>query len=349
MGAGDRLEVLIRRCYAGLDADALRSEVLTRLKGLMTVDAAFFATVDPATVLFTSATADALLGEVTEQFLANEFGQPDVNKFTALAAARDPVNSLGHATRGDWGSSSRYADVMRPLGLGDELRAALMSNGRCWGVICLHRADAEAGFSERDIQVVRRIAPHVGEGLRRGLRADPVAPADVGPGVVVLDAELHVESMSAEAEHWLRELDPERRTELPVAVRALAEQLRRVPELPAMPSPRLRTSAGRWLVLHVSTLRTGKPSDGARTAVVIEPVSAAQLGSLLLDLHGLTPAQQRVTQLLLQGFSTRQIVERLCLSPHTVQEHVRAAYEKVGVGSRRELVAALLRGSASPG
>ncbi|HET6986890.1 MAG TPA: LuxR C-terminal-related transcriptional regulator [Kribbella sp.] len=64
-------------------------------------------------------------------------------------------------------------------------------------------------------------------------------------------------------------------------------------------------------------------------------------------MHGLTPAQQRVTELLLQGFSTRQIVERLCLSPYTVQEHVRAAYDKVC--SRRELVTALLRGSASPG
>ena len=83
--------------------------------------------------------------------------------------------------------------------------------------------------------------------------------------------------------------------------------------------------------------------------VVIEPVGPGQLGSFLLDLHGLTPAQQRVTELLLRGFSTRQIVERLCLSPHTVQEHVRAAYDKVGVGSRRELVSALLRGSASPG
>jgi DNA-binding CsgD family transcriptional regulator len=52
---------------------------------------------------------------------------------------------------------------------------------------------------------------------------------------------------------------------------------------------------------------------------------------------------------LLKGYSTRQIVERLCLSPHTVQEHVRAAFDKVGVGSRRELVTALLTGSASPG
>ncbi|QNE22742.1 hypothetical protein F1D05_02880 [Kribbella qitaiheensis] len=36
------------------------------------------------------------------------------------------------------------------------------------------------------------------------------------------------------------------------------------------------------------------------------------------------------------------MVDELHLSPHTVQEHVHAAYDKVGVGSRRELIAALL-------
>ncbi|WP_405066883.1 LuxR C-terminal-related transcriptional regulator [Kribbella sp. NBC_01510] len=345
MGAADRLDVLIQRCYAGLDADELRSETLRRLKGLMTIDAAFFATVDPATVLFTAVSVDEPLGAVTEQFLANEFGQADVNKFVTLAAARDPVSSLGHATKGDWASSARYAEVMRPLGLGDELRAALVSNGRCWGVICLHREDADAGFSEQELQLVRRLTPHLAEGLRRGLRMGSMETADVGPGVVVLDADLRVESISAEAEHWLAELDPDRRSELPVAVRAVAAQLMQVQELPAAPAVKVRTKAGRWLALHASTLRGG----GERTAVVIEPVTPAQLGSFLLDVHGLTPAQQRVTELLLQGFSTRQIVERLCLSPYTVQEHVRAAYDKVGVGSRRELVTALLRGSASPG
>jgi hypothetical protein len=96
---------------------------------------------------------------VTEQFIANEFGQDDVNRFAVLAAARNPVDSLGHATRGDWGSSTRYVELMRPLGFGDELRAALMSNGRFWGVICLHRADAEAGFSDRALRLVRSPTP----------------------------------------------------------------------------------------------------------------------------------------------------------------------------------------------
>jgi DNA-binding NarL/FixJ family response regulator len=349
MGAGDRLEVLIRRCYAGLDADQLRSELLTRLRGVLTVDAAFFATVDPATVLFTSAVADEPLGAVTEQFMTNEFGQDDVNKFAVLAGGTEPVRSLGQSTRGDWATSPRYVEVMRPLGLGDELRAALMSNGRCWGVLCLHREDAAAGFAEQEIQLVRRLAPHVGEGLRRGLReaeagttgAGPGAETvpRVGPGVVVLDAGLRLESVSTEAEYWLDEIGAP--GELPVAVRSVAARRRADGRSARL---KVKTRRGEWLELQASKL-----GDSGQTAVVIEPVTAAELGSLLLDLHGLTPAQRRVTELLLRGYSTRQIVERLCLSPYTVQEHVRASYDKVGVGSRRELVSVLLRGSASRG
>ncbi|RZT16915.1 GAF domain-containing protein [Kribbella sp. VKM Ac-2569] len=339
MGAGDRLEVLIQRCYAGLDADQLRSEALARLRDVLTVDAAFFATVDPATVLFTSAVADEPLGAVTDQFMANEFGQDDVNKFAVLAGGPEAVGSLGQATRGDWGSSPRYVEVMRPLGLGDELRAALMSNGRCWGVLCLHREDAEAGFGEQEVQLVRRLAPHLGEGLRRGLRGGLYQATGTGPGVVVLDAGLRVESVSPEAEYWLDELGAPQ--ELPVAVRSVVARMRADRTTARL---KVRTRRGEWLGLQASKL-----GENGQTAIVIEPVTPAQLGSLLLDLHGLTPAQQRVTELLLRGYSTRQIVERLCLSPHTVQEHVRASFDKVGVGSRRELVSVLLRGSASRG
>jgi DNA-binding CsgD family transcriptional regulator len=342
MGAGDRLEVLIRRCYAGLDADQVRAEVLARLPGVLTVDAAFFATVDPATVLFTSAYADEPLRAATEQFLTNEFGQDDVNQFAVLAGGPEPVRSLGQATRGEWASSPRYVEVMRPLGLGDELRAALLSNGRCWGVLCLHREDADSGFSDSEIQLVRRLAPHLAEALRRALRTHPAEPdsvARVGPGVVVLDEAFRVESVTAEAEYWLEEIGAV--GELPVAVRAVAAR-RHVDGQTAR--LKVKTRRGEWLELQASEL-----GEHGRTAVVIEPVPAAELGSLLLELHGLTPAQRRVTELLLRGYSTRQIVERLCLSPHTVQEHVRASYDKVGVGSRRELVSVLLRGSASRG
>ena len=62
---------LIGRCYAGLDAAGLRAEVLRRLRRMLPVDAAFFATVDPMTLLFTSAAADEPLGAAQPLFLEN--------------------------------------------------------------------------------------------------------------------------------------------------------------------------------------------------------------------------------------------------------------------------------------
>jgi hypothetical protein len=49
-----RVDALARRCYLGLDAAALRDDVLRGLRRIVPVDAAFFATVDPATMLYTS-------------------------------------------------------------------------------------------------------------------------------------------------------------------------------------------------------------------------------------------------------------------------------------------------------
>ncbi|MFE7167906.1 GAF domain-containing protein [Streptomyces sp. NPDC057616] len=155
-------------CRAGQDADALRTGFLYRLRKIMPVDAAFFATVDPVTLLFTSAAEDPL-GTVTPLFLENEFGRRDVNKFAELAGTAPAVSSLDRATHGDRASSARYREVMAPLGLGDELRAALVVGHRCWGVLCLHREDAPAGFSAEEVELVRRLAPHLAGGLRRAV------------------------------------------------------------------------------------------------------------------------------------------------------------------------------------
>lgn len=341
------VDELVRRCYAGLDAGSLRAEVLQRLRSIVTVDAAFFATVDPATILFTSALAEEPLAAATPQFLANEFGQDDVNKFAALASGPDPVSSLDRATGGHRGASARYAEVMAPLQLGDELRAVLVAGGSAWGVMCLHREDAPSGFTSAEIEIVRRLAGHIGEGLRRAVVVEQIAELGSrveGPGVVLLDADLAVMSVNPQAERYLADLAGGVWTSgvpLPLPVHAAAASVgdpTRTP-VPAGGTTRMRTSRGHWITVYAS--RLSRPT-GAQTAVVLEPAQPVQLASLFLEARGLTPAQTRVAELVLQGRSTRQIVNELRISQHTVQEHLHAVFDKFGIGSRRELVAGLL-------
>ena len=69
-------------------------------------------------------------------------------------------------------------------------------------------------------------------------------------------------------------------------------------------------------------------SPAARPSRLIAP-------SLLLAAYGLTPAQCRVARLVLHGRTTGQIVVDLHISAHTVQDHLKAVFDKVGVRSRR--------------
>lgn len=324
-----RVAAIERRCATGIDPDTLRSDVLGLLRDVVPIDAAFFATVDPATMLFTSAVSEEPLVAATALFLDNEYGSDDVNKFVALATRADPVNSLDRVTTGNRAASARYTSVMSPLGLGDELRAALVIGGRCWGVMCLHREDGPSGFSDDEVAFVRRLVPLLAEGLRRTVLAQSALSTDrqEGPGILVLGADHEVVLSNAVGERWV--------DEIPVAIQAAAARARRGESVTA----RVRMSGGRWHTVHASAL-DGQP--GGQTAVVIEQASPEHLTSLFLDAHGLTPAQTRVAALVLRGYSTRQIVNELHISSHTVQEHLRAVFDKFGIGSRRELVASLL-------
>jgi DNA-binding CsgD family transcriptional regulator len=100
-------------------------------------------------------------------------------------------------------------------------------------------------------------------------------------------------------------------------------------------SARVLSRSGHWILLHGTSL----VSDGRRrVAVVVEPAHPARIIPLLMAAYGLTEREQQVTRLVLQGDSTTQIAERLVVSPHTVQEHLKNIFEKTGVRSRRDLV-----------
>jgi hypothetical protein len=56
---------IIRLCHAGLDSRTFRVESVKCLRKAIPVDATFFATADPATLLFTGAVLDDVLTQPT--------------------------------------------------------------------------------------------------------------------------------------------------------------------------------------------------------------------------------------------------------------------------------------------
>jgi len=63
----------------------------------------------------------------------------------------------------------------------------------------------------------------------------------------------------------------------------------------------------------------------------------------------LTPAQQDVVRLVVDGATNREVAAALSLSPHTVSTHLRHAFAKLGVTSRAELAVALREQSETGG
>lgn len=344
-GAARRQEQeLVRQCYAGLTLPALQSEVLRRLRGLVPTDAVFLATADPATLLFTSAATEEPLAAEAMRFLDNEFGQPDVNKFQSLATATTPVSTLDAATGGQRARSSRYRDIMAPLGLGDELRAALVTDSGCWGYMCIHREDGPAGFTAEEARLLARLGPHLAEGFRRALAPNQATTStEAAPGVVILARDLSVLAVTPEARYWLSQfIEPPRGSWLPVAVRAAAARLRAIGhgDPSGVPTVRVPSRSGGWLQVHASSL---VDTDGnGEIAVVIERAPASEAASLLLAARGLTARETEVAVLVLRGMTTRQITGQLHISPHTVQDHLKSIFDKTGVRSRHELITQML-------
>ncbi|WP_232667000.1 LuxR C-terminal-related transcriptional regulator [Pseudonocardia sp. TRM90224] len=339
---------IVRACHSGLDPDRLRHTVLRSLRRVMTIDAAFFATADPETLLFTGGHAEDPLGTATARFLHNETGGADVNTFTALAKAATHVASLDGATRHDRPTSERYREIMRPLGLGDELRAALVAGSDCWGYLCLHREDVEHGFTRAEVDVVARIGPHVAHALRQAalLHPTPSGGDPPRPGVVLLDDRLDVVASTPEADAVLSLIDHHDSTSLPlpVAVYAVAAALMKVEEIDpaavaALPSARVPSKVGSWITVSASRLQ----GDGERRiAVVVEVAEPRSALGIRLAAHGLSAREQDVARLVLRGEPTRTISDTLHISTHTVQDHLKSVFDKVGVRSRRDLVAMML-------
>jgi DNA-binding CsgD family transcriptional regulator len=302
-------------------------------------------TLDPASLLVTSHHDHGMIGELPPEWLAHEYYEDDFHSLAGVARSERGISTLHEATGGDPSRSHAWREHVHPYGAEQELLVALRTQaGEAWGMLGLYREPGQPEFDREEKELLRAVAPHLAEGARRGLlvgeASEPEGPD--APGLVVLGVDWSVESLTPGVERWLSELpdgDWEAQGKLPSAVLAVAGRALRTAESKDAPGEvavaRVLSREGRWIVLHGASL----VADGARrAAVIIEPAHPARISPLLMSAYGLTDREQGATRLVLRGDSTTQVAGELCVSAHTVQQHLKSVFEKTGVHSRRELV-----------
>lgn len=297
------------------------------------------ATTDPATQLITRAVKSAPLPLGDNEFAAAEYGDPDINQFAHIADRPVPVAVLSVDTGGHVESCRRMRDYMTPqFGFVDEIRLVCQDRGTIWGALAIYRGAGEPAFTSGDGAMVATTGKIVAGALRRSLFAavdDTVgAPA---PAVLVVDALNRVTDMSAAARAQLDELGGLiNGNYLPSNV-AVVVAAARSTQRPA--HSRVRGASGRWWALRALTL---DGSTGRSVVLTVDEAPQSAIGEMTLAARGLTAREQDVAKLVLQGASTKVIAHALFLSPHTVQDHLKTIFAKLGVNSRRDMIAQLV-------
>lgn len=235
--------------------------------------------------------------------------------------------------------------MLAPLNYEHELRLALSDDATLWGGIALLRKPGAPDFTPAEASHVASLGQILTEGLRIGVALGSVSVDRTpnGPGMLVVDDDLKILTITSNAERWLEELT-DGCPGLPDAVRSVVGYVRQLHDSDApqdrIPRARVRGTSGRWLAVYASRARDTN-SESANTAVIIEEAKPSEIAPLIIHAYGLSPREARVTRLVLQGLSTKEIAAEIHLSPYTVQDHLKVIFAKVGVRSRRELVATI--------
>jgi DNA-binding CsgD family transcriptional regulator len=299
-------------------------------------------TIDPASGLITSHFQEGM-PEFPAEWFAMEYAEDDVNQLTDVARLSSGISTLYEATGGDPSSSRRWHANMTYGGDQEMIAALRTRGGDVWGAIGLYREPDRPLFDPDEKGFLAAISPLMADAVRGALligeSADPEGPD--APGMIVLGPGWRPESISPGVEEWLRDLPDGNwaASRLPTAVLSVAGRAARSATSAGDPAEvavaRVLTRSGRWVVLHGVPLAT---VDNQRVAVIVEPAHPSRIAPLLMSAYGLTQREQQLTRLVLQGFSTVDIADRLVISLHTVQSHLRNVFTKTGVRTRRDLV-----------
>lgn len=350
-------ERVARIADSALGSEALRREAAAELRRAVGMDFWCWSLGDPGSLIgcsgVTSEIPATTAGGVVPRLMVLE-QHDDVLTRHGLARARRPAGAMSAATGGRLARSRRWAECLAPDGFGDLLVLACRDSRGCWGWLEAMRASDAAPYEAEDVRLLSDLSELLGRALRARALQPCEAPATPRPpGLLILDCDLQVTSWTRAAIAWIDALPgvpasgpAEHLQTMPSVVYCAAGRVTATDgEAVALPArARVRTRSGDWAVVEGARL---EGVQAGQVAITIRAATVDEMLELLGRIHGLTARERELAALVVAGLDTRQLAQHLVISPHTVKDHLKAIFEKVGVHSRRELTARIAHSTPS--
>jgi DNA-binding CsgD family transcriptional regulator len=280
------------------------------------------------------------------------------------ATLLNEIVDFHHFLRGEY-----YNDFIKPQGIYHQIGMSLVAGGRCVGVIALFRPETGLNFSAEDKEKASLMLPYLASGLERALIAEYTRQRKWilesslrvlgGHGIVVLDTEMNVVFANEEAQlvvgsgelrgtcngRTMADLPfPEELSALCARTARRLSSAGEVPETPqelALVNP--TGQAWRAEVRVISGYFFGEKAHFIVVHLGMEK-AVSMPGVDLSERYQLTTRECEIVEEAIRGARNAQIAERLFISIHTVENHLKNVFRKIGVRSRAELCGKLLAG-----
>lgn len=337
-----RRERIATICGQGLDGRALRLELLNEVRTHLPFDSYVWLLTDPETCVGCAPIADLPSLADVPKVIRLKYLTP-VNRWTTLpsntpvtlveAPDREPAKSLG------------WREFLQHYGVSDVISTVFRDQYGCWAMLDLWRRDGT--FAEAEREVLSDLAEVSTATIRRSSMQSfehnsSTIERPGGPAVLLLSDELELLTQTPQTDEYLRALMPTDADRSPVpagAYNVAAQLLANEAGVDANP-PRARVHLrdGQWVTLRAARIAK-RTADSASIAVSIEPTPPTERAALYARVAGLTERESELLMHLVAGNDTRELAQRLFVSEHTVQDHLKSVFAKTGVNNRRVLVA----------
>lgn len=336
-------------CYRGLGSAELLAYIGDRLAESVRADASCMVRLDPATAL--------PIYLVSRGWATGDF-RPLVEHALLVSRAADPGRLMAQGQRTvvvdeivpadrPYTHDPYFAHHLLLGGYRHEIQGVCATGRRGHALLTVTRRATSGSFEPRHLRLLDAVVPHVAAGLHTAtVRETLAAPRATETGVIILDEAGDVVLANAVGERWLATPDAPGRPGRLWALHVLAGLLARslTPDgaatVPAIEVADPSTGA----LYRLRAERAQETDGGARSLILIEPARGADRPEALLRL-GLTPREATVALGVLRGASEQELACDAGISPHTIAQHLRNVFTKLGISSRRELMLLLYRGT----